>query len=676
VAAVAGQIAFDGRGVSKGDVGRMAASMAHRGPDGISAWADGPVGLAHCAMHTTPEAEHERQPLADPLSGCVITADARIDNREELLQTLRPTPSDGQVITDIDLILAAYLKWGTSAPEHLIGDFAFAIWDPRERHLFCARDHIGVKPFYYHADGKSFYFATEIKAIRATSESRFDLNEERVAEFIAKQAISPDSTFFANIHRLPSAHSLIVHSDGRHEVKRYWSLDPDRETVFATDEEYEEAFRDLFTETVRCRMRTNGDFGIMLSGGLDSSSVACVARDIRQSLGAGLVDTYTAQFGYDRADESEYLQALAEQGGFRMHDVDLHGVDPLDGIDQAIFHLDQPPLLGNTYVRNHCHQMMIANGRRVLLDGAEGDITVSYGLGSLGEMVLSGDWSGLEYEMHELASTTGAPISRLFRENVAQYLPARLYHHPIRFSTGELGRAARLNGTSSARLLYHTTRKLAASLYRSKKAAKLPIISPLISDELALRSRLAERLAETSNAIRSDDFSDRRRHYNEIMEESPAIAAVREEGNHLAASVGGETRHPFFDVRLVEYCVSLPANQKLRNGYTRFIQRQGLSHTLPHKISKRMTKADLSQNFVNIIRGDPKGRMREMLTVNRDVLQPYFNVDLLDRAEQSGNVMPLWTAYTFLEWYRTVYESAGCHQPDPISTRLVESKVS
>src|SRR5690625_2153589 len=215
----------------------MAASMAHRGPDGISAWADGPVGLAHCAMHTTPEAEHERQPLADPLSGCVITADARIDNREELLRILRPTPSDGEVITDVDLILAAYLRWGTSAPEHLVGDFAFAVWDPREQHLFCTRDHIGIKPFYYHLDGKTLYFGSEIKAIRSVAGPGFDINEERVAEFIAKQAISPDSTFFVNIYRLPSSHSLVVRTDGRHDIKRYWALDPDKETAFATDED-------------------------------------------------------------------------------------------------------------------------------------------------------------------------------------------------------------------------------------------------------------------------------------------------------------------------------------------------------------------------------------------------------------------------------------------------------
>jgi len=652
----------------------MAASMAHRGPDGISAWADGPVGLAHCAMHTTPEAEHERQPLADPLSGCVITADARIDNREELLRILRPTPSDGEVITDVDLILAAYLRWGTSAPEHLVGDFAFAVWDPREQHLFCTRDHIGIKPFYYHLDGKTLYFGSEIKAIRSVAGPGFDINEERVAEFIAKQAISPDSTFFVNIYRLPSSHSLVVRTDGRHDIKRYWALDPDKETAFATDEEYEEAFRDLFTETVRCRMRTNGDFGIMLSGGLDSSSVACIARDIKQSTGTGLVNTYTARFGYDRADESEYLQALAEQGGFRMHDVDLYGADPLSGIKHAVYHIDQPPLIGNTYGRVRSLRTMVENGQRVNLDGAEGDITVSYGLGRLGEMVLSGNWSSLEYELQRLSETTGVPAARLFRDNVAQYLPARLVHHPFRFAAGEVTRAARLSEVSSARIMYRALRAFGKSKLHSNRRPVLPDISPLISDELAGSSRLAERMAEVTTTIKSTVFSDRRRHYMGIQEESPVIDAVREEASHITASVGSEGRHPFFDVRLIELCVSFPANQKLRDGYTRYIQRRSLSHTLPVKISRRMSKADLSQNFMSILKADNKGRFREMLATDRQILEPYFNMRYLDQAARLGYVMPLWSAYTFLEWYRTVYASTP--EPESISTMLVESKVS
>ena len=652
----------------------MVASMAHRGPDGMHVDIGDDAALGHCAMHTTPEAEWERFPLRHPETGVLLTADARIDNREELIRKL---DLRRDLVTDADLILHAYLKWGRSAPEHLIGDFVFAVWDPRTRTLFAARDHIGVRPLYYHIRGEALYFGSEIKAIRAGVEARFEINEDFVAEYLTKELLSPDATFFARIQRLPAAHSLTFHIDGTYEVERYWELDPERETVFASDEEYEEAFRELFSETVRCRMRTNNDFAILLSGGLDSSSVACVARDINQQNNLGPISTYTAQFGYDKADESEYLQALNDQGGFLMHDVNLHGVDPLAEIDKAIYHLDQPPLMGNGYVRYHCHRGMVADGTRVLLDGSEGDITVSYGLGRLGEMVLAGDWTNLEYEVQALSRTTGASVSGIFRQNVSHFLPGRFYHHPIRFTLRESGIAARLQGSARARILYRAAVTAAASRMRSRRdKTPLPDINPLMSIEFARQTRIAERLAARTKSIGSDVFSDRTRHYRGIHEDSPAISAIREEGNHLAAFSGGESRHPFFDVRLIEHCVSLPSNQKLRDGFTRSIQRRALVDTLPPNISARMSKGNLSQNFVNIIRADSGGKIKDMLHANRQILTSYFNLEYLHQATSSGNVMPLWTAFTFLEWHRTVFNSAPAIIPDGNSTASVEATAS
>lgn len=652
----------------------MVASMAHRGPDGMHVDVGIDAALGNCAMHTTPEAVRERLPMRHAESGVVLTADARIDNREELISLLDLRRTDP---TDADLLLHAYLKWGRSAPEHLVGDFAFAIWDPRDRTLFAARDHIGVRPFYYHVLGNSFYFGSEIKAIRVAAETRFDINEERVAEYIAKQVIGADATFFARIHRLPPAHSLTFTAGGTCTVQRYWSLDPDRETVYATDGEYEEAFREIFEEAVRCRMRANGDFAVMLSGGLDSSSVACVARDINQANGAGPVDTYTAQFGYDKADESEYLQALADQGGFRMHDVDLHGVDPLAEIESMIYHLDQPPIIGNLYTRMHCQRAVVADGQRALLDGSEGDITVSYGLGRLGEMVLAGNWGGLQYELQALATTTGASIPGIFRQNVVRYLPARLNRDPLQFLFRDLGHASRLHGSSRARLLYRTSRTLISTRFRSNRGSSLPKVQPLVAIDLARRSRLSERMADVSQAMSSDSFSDRLRHYMGINDEAGAISAVREDTNHIDALVGGESRHAFFDVRLVEHCVSLPSDQKLRDGYTRSIQRRSLSDTLPSQISRRMSKGNLSENFINQIRADSTGRIRDMLEEGRSTLQPYFDLQVLDQARANGNVMPLWTACTFLEWYQSVFMTAPAEPTlESISATSVEVPAS
>ncbi len=161
---IAGVCNFDGRPVEIFTMETMTKALDHRGPDGSGVWIDGSVGFAHVMLWTTPESLKEKQPLLDASGQLVITANARIDNRDDLIRSL---DLKGHAdLSDSELILYAYSKWGEDCPEKLVGDFAFAIWDKRKRALFAARDRIGIKPFYYyHRDGRDFIFASEISPI-------------------------------------------------------------------------------------------------------------------------------------------------------------------------------------------------------------------------------------------------------------------------------------------------------------------------------------------------------------------------------------------------------------------------------------------------------------------------------------------------------------------------------
>src|SRR4028118_115937 len=183
MSAIVGLYNLDGRSIERSAVEQMVAALAHRGPDGAGVWSEGAVGLGHCMLWTTPESLHEKLPLVDKSRDLTITADARIDNREELMEQLGITAEAHGEVSDSQLVLAAYGKWGEDCPQHLLGDFAFVIWDGAKQQLFCARDHFGVKPFYYHyAADKRFAFATEIKALLGLPEVPRQLNEVRVAE--------------------------------------------------------------------------------------------------------------------------------------------------------------------------------------------------------------------------------------------------------------------------------------------------------------------------------------------------------------------------------------------------------------------------------------------------------------------------------------------------------------
>src|SRR2546425_624531 len=294
----------------------MLARLEHRGPDGTGAWREGPVALGHGMLHTTPESLREQQPLVGTRGDLVLAADARIDNRGELCSLL-PAPSDA---TDAELILAAYERWGEHCPEHLLGDFAFAIWDGRTERLFCARDHFGVKPLYYHhRPGRLFAFASEIKGLLALADIPRRLNETRVAAYLVPLFEDKEVTFYEEILRLPPAHRLTVNRDGA-RTERYWALDPGHELRLGSDEAYAEAFRELFTDAVRCRLRSAFPVGAMLSGGLDSSSIVCVARRLVAADGGARLHTISANFDEPpQIAERRFLNAVVAQNGVRPH---------------------------------------------------------------------------------------------------------------------------------------------------------------------------------------------------------------------------------------------------------------------------------------------------------------------------------------------------------------------
>jgi asparagine synthase (glutamine-hydrolysing) len=236
VSAIAGIFFLDGRPVDRPVLERMVGSIAHRGPDGEGTWSEGPVGLGHRMLWTTPESLHEELPLVRKSGDLVLTADVRLDNRDELISALGIASRPRQEIGDGELILGAYKKWGERCPEELLGDFAFAIWDQQRQKLFCARDHMGVKPFYYFRSGRIFVFASEIKALLCVAEVPRRLNEVRVADYLVGSFEDKTITFYQEILRLPPAHSMSVSREKASE-RPYWALDPSREVRLSSDQE-------------------------------------------------------------------------------------------------------------------------------------------------------------------------------------------------------------------------------------------------------------------------------------------------------------------------------------------------------------------------------------------------------------------------------------------------------
>jgi asparagine synthase (glutamine-hydrolysing) len=277
---IVGIVHFDGAPVDRHLLGRLTGFMAFRGPDAQEIWSEGKVGLGHALLKTTDESEHERQPFTLD-SQVWIVADARVDARRELIPQLQAHGHENLSpdATDVELILRAYQTWGENCVERLLGDFAFAVWDGKQQRLFCARDQMGVKPFFYAQIGQKLIFSSSLDCIRQHPAVSDRLNDLAIADFLLFD-LNQDlaTTSFADIQRIPPAHTA-QWSAGGVQMRRYWTLPIDEPVYFRKHDDYVDRFKELLDQAVDDRLRTK-KVGVMMSGGLDSPTLAATACKI------------------------------------------------------------------------------------------------------------------------------------------------------------------------------------------------------------------------------------------------------------------------------------------------------------------------------------------------------------------------------------------------------------
>ncbi len=310
---IVGILNYDQSPVDRAMLEQLTGALAFRGPDAQNCWSQGPVGFGHTLLRTAPESDHETQPLT--LDGnSWIVADARVDGRQDLIAKLA---SHGQQISpqapDVELILRAYHLWGEQCVHHLIGDFVFAIWNSKTRRLFCARDQMGVKPFFYSQIGSCLIFSNTLNCVRRHPVVSSELNELSIADFLLFDMIQdPAATSFASIRRLPPAH-LLMCQDGRVALNRYWTFSPPALLRYRRCSDYVDHFRTLLGQAVADRLRTRSAC-IFMSGGLDSSAVAASAKQAASRAGDdGKIWAFTQVFEKLIPHDEKYFAGLVAQ---------------------------------------------------------------------------------------------------------------------------------------------------------------------------------------------------------------------------------------------------------------------------------------------------------------------------------------------------------------------------
>ncbi len=556
MSAIAGLLHCDGRPVSRRALERAANALSLYGPDGAAIALDGAVGFVHAQMRMTPQDRFDRQPCRGE-SGALLAADLRLDNRDDLLARLGIAAADAEAWPDSRLLLAAWERFGDAVWPLLRGPFAAAIWQPRRRVLTLARDPLGLNVLMWHRGARFFAFASMPNGLLALPEVPRVLNEEKFADFLVLNHADHATTMYRDIFRVPPAHVMHVTADGAIRRLQYWSVADIKPIRLASDEAYAEGLRDCLDRAVRRQMRSIHPLGALLSGGLDSSSVAVLAaRALAEQDGGLSAFTGVPRRGFagrlpegHYADPRPFVDALARMAG----NVDVTCVEN-DGDDFAEFERVFLALGGP--VRNPTNlawglallRRARAQGRRVLLGGLRGNATIG--------------WSGW--------SQAGAQIRR--GRWLTAYRQWRLFYRLTPYS-----------GWVALRKLFiepAVPPRLARWADRHRHPQR---IAPW-QDHAPIQPAFAAAMAVDARAERAGhDFLYRMRQ----DERGRSLALADYAGDWHAAEkaiTGVEVRDPTADLDVVAYCFGVPQEQYLAEDIDRSLIRRAMWGLLPDAI--------------------------------------------------------------------------------------------
>jgi len=549
---------LDGKPVAREVLARMSATMAHRGPDGEEMWVDGPVGLACQLFRVTPESEKETQPVVDS-SGTVLVFDGRLDNREELLASLKNSYRVSSASPDPDLVLAAYEAFGDRLPERLAGDFALGLFDPNLQQLLLARDAIGIRPLYYYRTRNTFLFASEIKALLAHPDVSTRPNDDVLAQYVLSgHKETGGMTFFQGVWSLLPAHTAVI-TPGGFETRRYWDFDATTSIRLASFGEYADAFRDHFDRAVSRRLRSAYPVGVSLSGGLDSSSIFCLGETMaRQHSGSYppiLGVSYTSPAG-SSSDESALLTDIERRYGVTISRVPVGSGGPLNGSRAAVWHVEAP-LLDNLWATTHAFLSAVQRlGARVLLTGHWAD-QLLFDQAYLVDRFQSLSWRDIRVHLTE--------FPRWFPDADAGYFRYRFFLDLVKYS-------------------------LPAPLVSLLRSLRLKPDRPWFTG--ALRRRARRVALTTMPPARALPTA----HARSLYEQSRTSHQVMcmEWDNKVAAMHGLEMAFPFLDRDLISFLMRIPGEIQSWNGVPKGLLREGLRDVLPEAIACRNWKADFT----------------------------------------------------------------------------------
>lgn len=554
-----GLLRLDEQPVAPATLDAMAAALEHRGPDRNGVWRDGNVGLGCQSMHVTPESFDTVQPGADEL-GAHVAFDGRLDNRDELRTRLNVTSK-----SDTDLLLAVYRRYGEKFCAELNGDYALALFDSRDKRLLLARDVVGTRPLYYARVQGVLAFASEIKALLRALPDPPKPNVQYLAVNLLGGMPPSDAglTHFEDVISLRPGHTLVQEQGKDARLFRHWDFEVEKGIRFRRDEEYVDAFREHFFTAVRRRIRSKYPVVVSVSGGLDSSSIYCVAHKLLEkepSLTPKLVGiTHSAQEG-SSADERKFVAAIERDTNTTIETVPIEFSGVLDGLERTVRTFEAP--WSDIQWRNN--ERMLDRARaseaRSFLGGQWGD-QVMFDATYLADLARGLRWATLARHIQELPKWMGS-----YRSWLVKYTARQTAKSLIPQAVRPMIMALRRRTTPMNR-----DQRWFTEWFRGEGRKQWPIYQP----------RKA-RFVSQSAKVRYQDCGAK--YYVQAMEMYNKSGAVK----------GLEFLLPFLDRDLLQYLIQIPGEQIAPNGVHRGLLREAMRGILPDEIVTRRSKGSFT----------------------------------------------------------------------------------
>lgn len=576
MSAIAGLWRFDGHPDSAGGCARMLAAQKIYGLDGSGHWSDAGVALGRRLMRLLPEDQFDRQPLTGVDGRYVLVADVRLDNRAELSSELGFATTNSAQFCDAALLLKAIERWAENCFDHLVGDYAFALWDTKARRMLLARDPLGQRPLHYHLGDGFLAFASMPKGLHALPDIPYAPNEDFVAEFLTVMLEDSVQTFFRGIQRLPPGHFAIIRGP-KFELRRHWT--PRRAVIkLKRHEEYAEGLRAYLDRAVQDRLRGAQDVGAYLSGGLDSSAVAATAARLLGKSGRK-VFAFTAvpRRGYKAPDPKN---RFIDEGAHAAETATLYsnmehviipteGRSSLDDLDRSLYLFDQPAHnLCNMGWANSILDAAKSRKLKVILGGDAGNYGISYnGLELLPELLRGGHYHKLLRESRALTRYGGMRWRGVMANTFGPWCPPKLWtwvHRLVRGSALDVKEFS----------LIHPSVLAAMNIARRAKAQDVDLVGRPSKDGFDMRRSV-------------------------LMRRDPGVY-----NKGVLAGWRLDDRDPTADVRLLEFCLGVPTDQFLRNGVQRSLARRAFADRLPRRVlderRKGLQAADWHEHLTSV----------------------------------------------------------------------------